>query len=58
MRWWDVNRLMESYQYGEAGRQAYEFLWGELPDWYVEISKVQLRQGGAATWTTVSVLSR
>lgn len=52
----DVNRLMESYQYGEAGRQAYEFLWGEFADWYVEISKVQLRAGGAAAWTTVSVL--
>ncbi|MBK9055122.1 MAG: class I tRNA ligase family protein [Chloroflexi bacterium] len=25
-----VNRLMDSYQYGEAGRQAYEFLWGEF----------------------------
>ncbi|MEI2611102.1 MAG: valine--tRNA ligase [Candidatus Promineifilaceae bacterium] len=52
----DVNRLMESYQYGEAGRQAYEFLWGEFADWYVEISKVQLRAGNAAAWSTVTVL--
>jgi valyl-tRNA synthetase len=37
-----VNRLMEAYQYGEAGRQIYEFLWGEYADWYVEIAKLRL----------------
>ncbi len=38
----EVNRLMEGYQYGEAGRQIYEFLWGEYCDWYIEASKVAL----------------
>lgn len=38
----DVNRLMEGYQFGEAGRQIYEFLWGEYCDWYIEASKVAL----------------
>ncbi len=37
-----VQRLFDAYQYGEAGRQVLEFLWGELADWYVEISKVAL----------------
>jgi valyl-tRNA synthetase len=37
-----VNRLMESHQYGEAGRQIYEFLWSEYADWYVEIAKLRL----------------
>jgi valyl-tRNA synthetase len=37
-----VTRLCESYQYGEAGRQIYDFLWGEYCDWYLEASKVQL----------------
>jgi valyl-tRNA synthetase len=37
-----VNRLFDTYQYGEAGRQVYEFLWGEYADWYIEISKVAL----------------
>ncbi len=40
-----VNRLFDAYQYGEAGRQVYEFLWGEFADWYVEISKIAF--GGA-----------
>jgi valyl-tRNA synthetase len=37
-----VNRLMETYQYGEAGRQIYEFLWSEYADWYIEIAKLRL----------------
>jgi valyl-tRNA synthetase len=38
----DVNRLMEGYQFGEAGRQLQEFLWNEFCDWYIEICKVRL----------------
>ncbi len=52
----DVSRLIDIYQFGEAGRQAYEFLWNDFADWYVEASKVQLNQGGAQAWTTLSVL--
>ena len=38
----DVTRLIDEYQFGEAGRQIYDFLWGEFADWYIEISKVRL----------------
>ncbi len=38
----NVNRLMENHQYGEAGRQTYDFFWSEYADWYIEISKVAL----------------
>ncbi len=34
-----VQRLFDTYQYGEAGRQIKDFLWEEFADWYVEISK-------------------
>jgi valyl-tRNA synthetase len=34
-----VQRLFDSYQYGEAGTHIQEFAWNELADWYVEISK-------------------
>jgi valyl-tRNA synthetase len=44
----DVDRLMESHQYGEAGRQIYEFLWGEFCDWYIEIAKIRLYGEDAA----------
>ena len=35
----DVTRLIEDYQFGEAGRQIYDFLWGEYCDWYIEIAR-------------------
>ncbi len=38
----DVERLFQSYQYGEAGRQIYEFFWSEFADWYLEIAKYQM----------------
>jgi len=38
----EVNRLMEDYQFGEAARQIYEFLWGEYCDWYIEAAKSRL----------------
>ncbi|HZY45741.1 MAG TPA: valine--tRNA ligase, partial [Anaerolineae bacterium] len=37
-----VTRLINEYQYGEAGRTAYDFLWNEYADWYIEISKIAL----------------
>ncbi|MDX1615901.1 MAG: valine--tRNA ligase [Candidatus Promineifilaceae bacterium] len=51
-----VNRLCDSHQYGEAGRQIQDFLWGDFADWYVEASKVQLQSGGLQAWTTLHTL--
>ncbi|HEX8982479.1 MAG TPA: valine--tRNA ligase [Ktedonobacterales bacterium] len=39
----DTTRLMEDYQFGEAGRQLYDFIWSEYCDWYLEIAKRQLQ---------------
>jgi valyl-tRNA synthetase len=52
-----ADRLMDGYLFGEAGRQIYDFLWGDFADWYVEIAKVQMNAGGAAAWTTLAILS-
>ena len=38
----EVTRLIEDYQFGEAGRRIYDFLWGEYCDWYIEITKARL----------------
>jgi valyl-tRNA synthetase len=40
----NANRLYDSYQYGEAGRQIHDFLWGDFADWYLELAKVQLKE--------------
>lgn len=38
----EVTRLFDEYQFGEAGREAYNFIWNDFCDWYIEISKVAL----------------
>jgi valyl-tRNA synthetase len=54
----EVERLFQSYQYGEAGRQIYEFIWNEFADWYVEAAKLQLAQGGDRAVQTAGNLAR
>ncbi len=54
----DVDRLFQSFQYGEAGRQIYEFFWGEFADWYVEVAKLQLSEGSPRANLTAETLSR
>ena len=39
----DVERLFQTFQYGEAGQQIYEFIWSDFADWYVEIAKEQMQ---------------
>ncbi|MGD0765725.1 MAG: class I tRNA ligase family protein, partial [Dehalococcoidia bacterium] len=41
----DVDQLLTDFQFGEAGRQVHDFLWGEYCDWYLEMSKVRLTAG-------------
>ncbi len=53
----NVQRLFDTYQYGEAGRQVLDFLWSEFADWYVEISKNALYgDDTAARARTLNVL--
>ena len=51
-----VNRLFESYQFGEAGRQIYDFFWTEFADWYIEIAKDQIAEGGDRAYFTIQTL--
>jgi valyl-tRNA synthetase len=53
-----VNRLFSTYQFGEAGRQIYDFFWGDFADWYVEISKYQIAEGGNRAFYTIKTLVR
>ena len=53
----DVERLFQTFQYGEAGRQIYEFLWSDFADWYVEIAKEQLKDERTKA-RTVETLAR
>ena len=54
----EVDRLFQTYQYGEAGRQIYEFFWSEYADWYLEIAKLQMNEGGDRAYYTAETLVR
>jgi valyl-tRNA synthetase len=46
----EVNRALGAYRFDEAASAVYQFFWGELCDWYLEIVKLRLNfvEGGAA----------
>jgi valyl-tRNA synthetase len=52
----DVDRLFNNHQYGEAGRYIYDFFWSEYADWYLEISKSQIAEGGDRAYYTIETL--
>jgi len=54
----NVNKLFENYQFGEGGRQIYEFFWSEFADWYLEIAKLQLNEGGDQAFYTAQTMVR
>ena len=39
----EMERLLEGYFFGESARLMYDFVWTELCDWYLELSKPALR---------------
>ncbi len=41
-----ATRLMDEYNFGEAGRVVHDFVWDEFADWYLEAHKL-LARGGA-----------
>ena len=52
-----VTELFEKFEFGEAGRLLYRFIWDDFCDWYIEMSKETLAgDDEAAKLTTRSLL--
>ena len=45
----EVTKMMEDFQFGEAQRSIYDFLWGDYCDWYIELAKVRMRSPDAVS---------
>ncbi|WP_165003887.1 MULTISPECIES: valine--tRNA ligase [unclassified Enterococcus] len=52
-----VTDLFDHFEFGEAGRQLYNFIWDDFCDWYIEMSKeVLYGQDAVSKQTTRSIL--
>ncbi|KRN88980.1 valine--tRNA ligase [Ligilactobacillus ceti] len=38
----DVTRNFDKFEFGEAGRALYNFIWNDFCDWYIEMAKADL----------------
>ena len=38
----EVSSYLDKFELGEAGRLIYDFIWGEVCDWYIELIKPRL----------------
>ncbi|PWU68282.1 valine--tRNA ligase [Gracilibacillus dipsosauri] len=53
-----VTRHVDKYDFGEAGRYLYNFIWDDFCDWYIEMAKLPLYgDDEAAKLTTRSILA-
>ena len=41
----DVTAKFEKFEFGEAGRDLYNFIWNDFCDWYIEMTKEKLTNG-------------
>ncbi|EGD55608.1 valyl-tRNA synthetase [Gordonia neofelifaecis NRRL B-59395] len=52
----DVDAGFDSYEFSKACEALYHFAWDEVCDWYLELSKVQVAEGGERADRTAAVL--
>ncbi len=52
----EVSENIDSYELGVALAKLYDFIWDLFCDWYIEISKLRLQEGGKAAETAKTVL--
>lgn len=53
-----VTLLFEKFEFGEAGRHLYRFIWDDFCDWYIEMSKeILFNEDETAKRTTKSILA-
>jgi valyl-tRNA synthetase len=42
----NVNEAFQNYRFNDAASSCYEFFWNEFCDWYIESTKLSLKDGG------------
>ncbi|MDR2908721.1 MAG: valine--tRNA ligase, partial [Oscillospiraceae bacterium] len=52
----EVTNNLEKYELGVAAGKLYDFFWDVLCDWYIELSKARIQEGGGASLRAKQVL--
>jgi valyl-tRNA synthetase len=52
-----ARQALEHYTFHDLAHELYHFVWHELCDWYIELSKLRLRGDGAARLTAQHILA-
>ena len=52
----EVMDNLEKFELGIAVQKLYDFIWDVFCDWYIELAKIRLQQGGAAKEQACAVL--
>ncbi len=53
----EADRQIASFRFHDYAQKLYDFAWGDFCDWYVELAKPVLAEGGPAAATTARVLA-
>ncbi|CAM5667441.1 valine--tRNA ligase [Mycolicibacterium aubagnense] len=53
----EVDSTLERYEFSRACEALYHFAWDEFCDWYLELAKAQLFEGGSRAEHTKAVLA-
>jgi valyl-tRNA synthetase len=53
----EINGSLKEYRFNDASSAIYQFIWHEFCDWYVEMSKQALYEGGDKPSTIACLLS-
>ncbi len=38
----EIDAALEEFRFNDAAKAVYQFVWGELCDWYIELAKAAL----------------
>ena len=52
----EVTDNLEKFELGMAVQKLYDFIWDVFCDWYIELAKIRLQQGGEAAEPAKAVL--
>ncbi|POB11822.1 class I tRNA ligase family protein, partial [Sulfobacillus sp. hq2] len=51
-----MTEWLKDFEFGQAARAIYDFLWDDYCDWYIELTKIHMRENPETSSNTLSML--